>query len=155
MIYPDINTLALAFVGGLFATLLMTFTEIPSWRRWGLKGVLEWHENQIISEKFFKLSKSNLHMKGIFFLHFLNGGLGGIGFLLALWVFPLALTNLLISGLVYGLFLWIATLVPIHKPITGIAPLKHPMGKMPAVASLMGHIVYGFMIGYFFLNLPV
>jgi hypothetical protein len=155
LIYPELFTLGLAFLGGLFATLLMTLTEIPSWRRFGLQGVLEWHENQVLSEKFFKLARSSLHIRGIFLLHFLNGGLGGVGFLLALSAFPFAMVNLYASGVIYGFFLWLVTLVPIHKPITGISPWKHPMGKTPAVASLIGHIVYGFVIGYFFLNLPI
>lgn len=155
VIHPDLLSFAIAFLGGLFATLLMTVAEIPSWKRWGLRGVLEWHENQILSAKFFKLDKSILHLKKIFLLHFAKGGLGGIGFLLALWLFPIALGNLLFSGAVYGIFLWIVTLVPIHKPITGISIWAHPDGMIPTIASLVGYVVYGIMIGYFFLNLPV
>jgi hypothetical protein len=151
MIYLGINYFLIAFFVGLFATLLMTVTEIPSWRRWGIKGVLEWHENQVLSIKFFKLSESNLHLKGIFLLHFLNGGLGGIGFLLALWMFPIGFRNLLLAGILYGFFLWIVTLIPIHKPITGISPWNHPYGIMPSIASFIGHVVYGIITGYFFL----
>src|SRR5579883_2824883 len=155
MMTPDLLSFAVAFLGGLFATLLMTATEIPSWKKWGLQGVLEWHENQVLCVKFFKLSKSNLHFKGIFLLHFVNGGLGSIGFLLALWIFPIALGSLFFSGILYGLFLWIVTLLPIHKPITGISLRTHPDGILPSVSSFIGHVVYGIAIGYFFLNLPV
>ena len=71
-------------VGGLLAgaasTAIMTLTEIPSWKRWGLHGVFEWHENQVLYSKFFKPDKSQINFPGIFFLHFVNGGLGGLGF---------------------------------------------------------------------------
>lgn len=146
----DISTFLIAAMIGLFATLVMTITEIPAWKRFGLRGVLEWHENQILSTKFFRLSESGLHVKGIFLLHFANGGLGGIGFALALTVFPFATSSVLLSGIGYGVFLWIATLVPIHKPITGIIPWRHPDGTIPMVASLAGHLVYGIVVGSFF-----
>src|SRR3712207_6919415 len=32
-----------------------------------------------------------------------------------------------------------STLVPIHKPITGLHPWNHPLGHWPAIASLIGH----------------
>ena len=47
----------------------------------------------------------------------------------------------------YGVVLWILTLVPIHKPITGFSPWKHPLGHLPAIASLSGHILYGIVLG--------
>jgi hypothetical protein len=37
--------------------------------------------------------------------------------------------------------------VPIHKPITGFAPWNHPLGHLPALASLSGHLVYGLVLG--------
>lgn len=83
----DGNTFFVAFLAGLVATIVMTLFEIPIWKRFGLRGVLEWHENQVLSIRFFRLSESRLHVKGIFFLHFLNGALGGIGFALAMVVF--------------------------------------------------------------------
>ena len=144
----------LAFVGGLFSTLLMTFVELPSWKRWGLHGVLEWHENQVITSKVFKLSSEKIHFIGIFGLHFINGGLGGVGFLLALWLFPASVSQIFSSALIYGLFLWVVTLIPIHKSITGISPWSHPVGYLPALASLAGHVVYGAALGYFFMNTP-
>lgn len=154
MNHPDIYSILLGFVGGLFSTLLMTLTEIPSWRRWGLHGVFEWHENQIIVMKSLKLPPDKIHFIGIFGLHFLNGGLCGIGFLIALWIFPSGISHIFASALLYGLFLWIVTLVPIHKPLTGFSPWKHPLGRLPMMASLVGHIVYSAVLGYFFINTP-
>ena len=151
---PDIHLIFLAMMGGLFSTLLMTFVELPSWKRWGLHGVFEWHENQVITSKVFKLSSTKNQFIGIFAFHFLNGGLGGIGFLLALWLFPASVSHILLSSMIYGIFLWGVTLIPMHKPITGISPWSHPLGHLPILTSLAGHVVYGAALGYFFMNTP-
>jgi hypothetical protein len=50
--------------------------------------------------------------------------------------------------MLYGFTVWIVTLIPIHKPITGLSPWNHPLGKWPVVASLEGHLVYGFILGF-------
>jgi hypothetical protein len=42
-------------LGGAVSTAVMTLTEIPSRKRWGLHGVFEWHENQVITRRLFKL----------------------------------------------------------------------------------------------------
>ena len=132
----------------------MTVIEIPFWKRWKLTGILEWHENQVLTCKIFRLPDNKNYFWGIFFLHFLNGGLGGIGLLLALVLIqPLNQISLLIIGLFYGLFLWIVTLVPIHKPITGINPLNHPLGKGPLITSLLGHVIYGITLATIFLSI--
>jgi uncharacterized membrane protein YagU involved in acid resistance len=144
-------------VGGLLAgaasTAIMTLTEIPSWKRWGLHGVFEWHENQVITKRLFKLpnENNNIHFKGVFFLHFLNGILAGIAFPFIVAFFFTGFidifTSLLLLGALYGFLLWIITLAPIHKPITGLSPFNHPIGHMPALTSLGGHIVYGMVLG--------
>jgi hypothetical protein len=151
---PDVYSIFLGFVGGLFSTLLMIFVEIPSWKKWGLWGVLEWHENQVITAKVLKSPSTKIHFRGIFALHFLNGGLGGIGFLLLLWLFPAGVSQIILSSIIYGFFLWIVTLVPIHKPITGVSLWRHPLGHLPVLTSLIGHFVYGAVLGYFFSNTP-
>lgn len=50
---------------------------------------------------------------------------------------------LVAAGLAYGLLLWMLTLAPIHRPITGLHPWRHPLGRGPALASLAGHFIYG------------
>ena len=47
----------------------------------------------------------------------------------------------------YGFALWIATLVPIHKPITGHSLWNHKLGHLPSIASLVGHLIYGLVLG--------
>ena len=148
----EMEAILIGLIGGLAATGAMTLVEFPFWKRWGLQGVLEWHENQVLTSRFFNLDEKRLHFSGIFGLHFLNGTLGGLGLAVALYLIP-ALNNIPLIALAagYGLFLWMLTLVPIHKPITGVHPWNHPYGKRPAVASLGGHLLYGIIIGVFFL----
>jgi hypothetical protein len=60
-------------IAGMIATLLMSLIEVPSWKKWGLYGVFEWHKNQIIWARIFRKPSNIIHFKGIYFLHFLNG----------------------------------------------------------------------------------
>ena len=130
---------------GLASTALMTSLESMFWRRWGLTGVLEWHENQVIWSKLSGSDPSVLSVFGIFSLHFLNGGLAGVPFpILAGQLSPLLVIWL---GLVYGALLWVLTLFPIHRTVTGVPIVGHPMGKGPVAASLVGHLVYGLSLG--------
>jgi hypothetical protein len=141
----------IGLVGGLLSTTIMTLTEIPSWKRWGLYGVFEWHENQILSYRLLRLSDiKEIHFGGIFFLHFLNGTLAGIGFpfIVSLFIFLDIIISIFLLGLLYGFVLWILTLVPIHRPITRFSPWNHPLGHLPALASLGGHIMYGLVLAF-------
>jgi hypothetical protein len=64
----------------------------------------------------------------------------------------LAILPLPLLGILYSFFLWIVTLVPIHKPITGLHPWNHPLGHWPAIASLAGHFAYGMVLSLLFLG---
>ena len=44
-------------------------------------------------------------------------------------------------------------LVPTHKPITGLHSWNHPLGRGPALASVVGHFAYGIAISLLFLGL--
>ena len=145
-----LNLLALGIFGSVVATTIMTLYEIPFWRKWGLTGVFEWHENQVLSVRFFGISRQVVQYRGIFFLNFLNGTLGGLlfPFVVTYLVNPYSMMLVTLLGIVYGGLLWIITLVPIHKPITGLAVWNHPLGHYPALVSLGGHVVYGVVLGF-------
>jgi hypothetical protein len=145
-----LNLLMLGIFGSMIATTIMTLYEIPFWRKWGLTGVFEWHENQILSIRFFGISRRVVQYRGIFFLHFLNGTLGGLlfPFVVTYLIIPHSMMLVILLGIVYGGLLWIITLVPIHKPITGLAVWNHPLGHYPALVSLGGHVVYGVVLGF-------
>jgi len=142
----DYFSVFLSLLAGLFATLMMSIFEFPFWRKWGLEGVLEWHENQVLYSKFFKTDVTQINFSGLFLLHFVNGGLGGLGFYFLLTLFPSLITVVVFVGIIYSLVLWVLTLLPIHKPITRIDPFKHPLGLGPVITSLTGHILYGVIL---------
>lgn len=82
-----------------------------------------------------------------FILHFLNGGLAAIFYPLALNYIPILKDiNANILGILFAILLWILTLAPIHKPITGVSIMRHPLGYKPALLSLIAHIVYGLVV---------
>ena len=149
MIFTGADAIFSGFVSGIVATAVMTVTEIPSLRKWGLLGVFEWHENQLLSTKFFHIPRNKLSFKYIFVLHFLNGSLVGIAFPLILSIldFPITRDYVLMLSMAYGFMLWIVTLVPIHKPITGYCVWNHQLGHLPSIASLIGHLIYGLVLG--------
>jgi len=149
----DYFSVFLSLLAGLFSTLMMSVFEFPFWRKWGLEGALEWHENQVLYSKFFKTDVTQINFPGLFFLHFVNGGLGGIGFYYLLTLIPSLITVAVFVGIIYGLLLWVLTLLPIHKPITGIDPFKHSLGLGPAITSLTGHILYGVILSVLILQI--
>ena len=152
----DLFSVIVSLFAGLLATGLMTTIEIPFWKRWGVKGILEWDENQILSSKFFGLSPTYIHFTGILLLHFLNGSIGGFGILLGMVLFPsLREVHLPVLGPLYGILLWVLTLLTIHKPITGIDPFKHPLGSGPVIVSFAGHIIYGISLIWVLANLGI
>jgi len=142
---------------GMVATAVMTLSEIPSWRKWGLLGVFEWHENQLLSARLFRIPVDKPNFKFIFFLHIINGSLAGTAFpfmLLHLGIsFGSDYIQIFLLSLVYGFTLWIVTLVPIHKAITGYPVWNHYLGHLPSIASLMGHFIYGLVLGFVILIL--
>jgi hypothetical protein len=147
--------LMLGAIGGLLGTLVMSAIEILPWRKWGLPGVFEWHENQILIVRFLRLENNEacLHYLGIFGLHLTNGILGGVGFYFVIeFIVYLTILPLPLLAMLYSFFLWIVTLVPIHKPITGLNPWNHPLGHGPALASLAGHFAYGLVLSLLFLG---
>jgi hypothetical protein len=73
-------------MAGILSTAAMTVTEMPSWKRWGIYGIFEWHENYIITKRLHRRFSNTIekgaenHFKAIFFFHFLNGALAAIAF---------------------------------------------------------------------------
>lgn len=139
----------IGLMGSIISTAVMTLTEILSWRRWGLHGVFEWHENQVLSSRLLRIfsyltrnedkNKTPIHFKGIFFLHFLNDILAGIAFpyIVYIVVSSLGVPNIVpiyLLGVLYGSVLWLLTLAPIHKPITGFSLWNHPLGHLPGLS---------------------
>ena len=149
------NFIISGIIAGLIATSIMTIFEIPFWKFWGIKGILEWHENQIIGSKIlkkFKRTNYNVNYTVILLLHIINGVLAAMVFPFINLIFPYpSFSNRYILsityGIVYGIFLWVLTLLPIHKPITGLPIRNHPLGNGPLIVSVSGHVIYGTLLG--------
>lgn len=131
-------------VVGVLATAIVTLTEIPMWLRWGMDGVPEWEMNQALLARLLNRRQESLVIHGQL-LHFLNGGLLGILFALVVPLVPWGMNNSLV-GLAYGLVLWAISLA-ILKPITGRGVVDNPLGMIPFLGSLVGHLVYGAILG--------
>jgi hypothetical protein len=152
LIYP----LFIGLTAGLLSTTIMTIFEIPFWRLWGVTGILEWHENQVLisklAKKIKKKSQGPNSYVGILLLHFINGVLAAMIFPFINLIFPhpfFVNKYLLVIayGIGYGILLWLLTLLPIHKPITGVSIRNHPLGKKPVLISFSGHLIYGSVLG--------
>ena len=107
----SLSYVVVGFLSGVVSTTVMTLTAIPSWKRWGLPGVFEWHENQVVTRRLFKFpnENNNINFKGIFFFHFINGILAGIAFPFIVAFFFATLidsfASLLLLGTLYGFVL--------------------------------------------------
>jgi hypothetical protein len=55
-LYPFI----IGLIAGILSTAAMTMTEIPSWKKWGIYGVFEWHENYIIIKRLYLLFSNTI-----------------------------------------------------------------------------------------------
>jgi hypothetical protein len=81
-----------------------------------------------------------------------NGILAGIAFPYIVYsvVSSLGVPDIVpiyLLGVLYGSVLWLLTLAPIHKPITGFSLWNHPLGHLPALVSFGGHLIYGIFLG--------
>ncbi|MDF2737726.1 MAG: hypothetical protein K0S93_1583, partial [Nitrososphaeraceae archaeon] len=61
----DLFSILLSLLAGLMSTGFMTVIEIPFWKRWKLTGILEWHENQVLTCKIFSLPDNKNYFWGI------------------------------------------------------------------------------------------
>jgi hypothetical protein len=110
-LYPFI----IGLIAGILSTAAMTITEIPSWKKWGIYGVFEWHENYIITKRLYLLFSNTIekerqsYFKGIFFFHFLNGALAAIAFPYIIYFlshsFSFTIISFSLFGILYGIAL--------------------------------------------------
>ena len=142
MIYIDY--LFIGFLAGILPTVVMSIFEYPFYRKWGIKGVYELHESEML---FCKLTNRDFQNKISSFgllTHMINGSLLSIPF-----VFYINLVNTsptILLGIIYAIVVWIVTLLPVHKFITGESLSENPFGYKPALVSIFGHAIYGLIL---------
>ena len=139
-----IHYLFVGFIAGILPTVVMSISEYPFYKKWGIKGVYEFHESEMM---FCKLTnrefKNKISSFGLL-THMINGSLLSIPF-----VFYINLTNTLptiLLGIIYAIVVWIVTLLPVHKLITGESLRDNPFGYKPVLVSVFGHAIYGFIL---------
>lgn len=121
----------------------MSLVEYPIWRKWGMMAVSEWHLNQATMGRLMHRPPESVVVPGLL-LHFLHGGLAGIVFALLLSKIPSI--PVIGAGVGFGLVLWIIALM-IMKPVTGVGFRDHPLGLLPLIVGLVGHLLYGLFLG--------
>ncbi|MFL2932662.1 MAG: hypothetical protein ACJZ58_00720 [Nitrososphaerales archaeon] len=139
-----IHYLFAGFIAGILPTVAMSIFEYPFYKKWGIKGVYELHESEMM---FCKLTNREFQNKISSFgllTHMINGSLLSIPF-----VFYINLSNTpptILLGIIYAIVVWTVTLLPVHKLITGESLSKNPFGYKPALVSVFGHVIYGFIL---------
>ena len=142
MIYIDY--LVIGFIAGIFPTVVMSIFEYPFYKNWGIKGVYELHESEMM---FCKLANKKFQNKISSFgllTHMINGSLLSIPFVFYINAANTSPTILL--GIIYAIVVWIVTLLPVHKFITGESLSENPFGYKPLLVSMFGHAIYGFIL---------
>lgn len=129
---------------GLVATFIMLLAEIPAGRRLGLRGVMEWHENQAIASRVLKRPVEYVHEEGLV-LHFFHGALAGLVFVIALALASTSISSVLL-GAGYGIVLW-AIGIMIYRPITGEHPTRDKLGRTAVALNMVTHLAYGTALG--------
>ena len=144
-------SLFVGLVSGTCSTFVMTVFEIPFYRLWGIKGVYEFHESEMMISKLLKRSFSGKLSGMGMMMHMLNGSMLAVPF-----VFYMTITNTIPSafmGIAYAIVVWIVTLLPIHKTITGESLGKNPYGYKPIIVSIFGHFIYGFVLYFTYVRI--
>lgn len=141
---PLVPVLLQGLVAGLAATLVMTLFEAGLWWRWGLQGVLDWQQNQVLAARMLAGSPEDHYVSG-WILHHVHGGAAGAVFAGAMAILAVP-GPVWVWGPVFGMLLW-PTAVAIHRLITGVDPFDHPLGRVPVWTALASHLVYGAALG--------
>jgi hypothetical protein len=139
----DASFLFRSLVSGFVATFSMLLAEIPAFRRFGRRGVFEWHEIHASLSR--GRRRGDLGEVFVFPLHLLIGSSSGLSFAIALSFVRLEVP-LAVAGLALGVGMWLVTLA-IHGRVTGVHPWRNDMGYVPVAASLAGHVLYGAALG--------
>ena len=134
---------------GLAATACMTGWEILFFRRYGLEACLDWEVNQhLITKVNGKAPEANMP-EGLA-MHFIVGIVVGIGFALITRKYSAA--AVMSIAVILGLLLW-ALLLPMRRLVAGQGLRDDRLGWLPALVSLVGHVIYGVVLWAVLINL--
>ena len=141
------HSIAQGLVAGLGATACMTLLEFFFYRRYGLEGALDWHINQCALSRINGRPPDENLVVGLV-IHGAVGGAAGIGFQVIASNLTIDRDSIWLCGVVFGVTLWLM-LLPLRRPLTGLAPFGGRLRFIPAAASLVGHVIFGVVLGFF------
>ena len=144
-----------AAIAGLAAAILMTLSELPFWKKWGMSGVGEWQVDNVIYSRIILRRTNLIEEKGFPWktvgTHLLNGIIASIAFRLLLQTFyvfiPDARLSVLYDTTVYSFVLWV--LFPVMGRTTFESLGRIRISNRGLLVSLLSHIVYGIFLGLF------
>lgn len=144
-----------AIVTGLASGILMTLSEYPFWRRWGMEGVGEWQVDTVIYSKIILRRPSLIVEPGFpwktIATHLLNGVIASVAFRLLLPLFyvfiPDARLSIVYDTTVYSFVLWILFPVMGRTTFETLGQIK--ISNRGLLVSLLSHVVYGVFLGIF------
>lgn len=134
-------------VAGLGATACMTLWELFFYRRYGLEGALDWHINQCALSRLNGRAPNENLIAGLA-IHGAVGGAVGIGFQVIASRLALGRGLVLLAGVLLAVSLWLM-LLPLRRIFTGLTPFGGRLRSIPTVASLLGHVLFGIVLGLF------
>jgi hypothetical protein len=144
-----------AAAAGLGAALLMTLSELPFWKKWGMSGVGEWQVDSVIFSRIIlrrpTLKKEEGFPKLTVATHLLNGIIASVAFRLLLPLFylvvPDARISILYDTIVYSFVLWIIFPTLGRTTFESLGQIR--ISNRGLLVSLLSHFVYGIFLGLF------
>jgi hypothetical protein len=153
--------LIFAALAGFAGAMLMTCSEFPFWKKWGMDGVGEWQVDTVIYSKILLRRAKINEEKGFPWktvaTHLLNGVIASVAFVILLPTFytfiPDARISVLYDAIVYSFALWI--IFPLLGRTTFESLGKIKISNRGLLVSLLSHFVYGIFLGLLFMLLAI
>lgn len=129
----------IGILAGTVATGCMTAWEFIFYRRYGLEACLDWEINQhLLARVNGKDPHANLGLGLV--MHGIVGIGGGVVF--AAMLLDASQFSVAAAGLGFGVALW-TLLLALPRFATGRGVGQGQLRSLPAVVSLVGHVIYG------------
>lgn len=144
------NILAVPFLG-LVSASLMTLTEFPFWKRWGMPGVAEWQLNWVTLSvlRVLPADEGPRASWKVITSHLIHGMVASLVFVALLPsllnLVALARSSLILDALVYSLVLWVVFSVAPRRAYERAGGIT--IARRGIFVSLISHSVYGLVLG--------
>ncbi len=141
-----LDALLLGFAVGFLSTVLMTLSEAPFYRLFGIGGVVEWEVNQLFVNYLLRRSYQSNRLKGALVSHMFHGTIVGGTLALVVVVFlPELIGQFWLVGLTVSVLLWIIVPFSIRRVVK--EKTRVSFAERGVLISLVAHITYGLSLG--------